>query len=447
MNPELRRNLWLELSPRRITLMTVMLALVIFAAAIGKDAEYRPAAVAEILYFFIVVFWGTRNAALAVVGEIRDRTWDGQRLSALTPSEMTWGKLFGATAYNWYGGFLLLGVILVSDLAQKGAGPAVLNLVYLVAVGVVAQATSLLASLVAIRRRQRHTRLEVFGYQILGLIAASVVWDIIEPNGLLELLHGSKDTIVWWGQPFNSRLFLVVSLVIFTNWIIVGCHRAMRVELQMRNGPLVWLGFLAFMGIYVAGFDAWLSTDKTMAEWTATALRLGLAASTFGILTYLMVLLEPKDIVRYRWIGAQFASGKIGVAFWSFQAWMFAWIATVAVSVALAIAVNGHADALLAQAFIASALGFLTRDVALFVLFQTLPGRRRGDFAALMALLALYALLPAIANSLGVTNAMPFFFPKPSDPVWFGPVVAWAEALVVTTLAITRVALGEKKAS
>ena len=29
----------------------------------------------------IVVVWGTRNAALSVVGEIRDRTWDMQRLS------------------------------------------------------------------------------------------------------------------------------------------------------------------------------------------------------------------------------------------------------------------------------------------------------------------------------------------------------------------------------
>ena len=33
----------------------------------------------------------------------------------------------------------------------------------------------------------------------------------------------------------------------------------MRLELKMRNGPLVWLAFLVFIGVYVAGFDAWLS--------------------------------------------------------------------------------------------------------------------------------------------------------------------------------------------
>jgi hypothetical protein len=34
MNPEFRRNLWLELTPRRIVLMVVLLALAFFAATV-----------------------------------------------------------------------------------------------------------------------------------------------------------------------------------------------------------------------------------------------------------------------------------------------------------------------------------------------------------------------------------------------------------------------------
>ena len=39
MNPEFQRNLWLELTPRRMILMTVLLGLAFFAAALtsGKD--------------------------------------------------------------------------------------------------------------------------------------------------------------------------------------------------------------------------------------------------------------------------------------------------------------------------------------------------------------------------------------------------------------------------
>ncbi len=104
MNPELRRNLWLELTPRRLATMAIILALIFFAAGLSGGDDFRPASVAVVLYYFIVVIWGARNAALCVVGEIRERTWDLQRLSSLGAAEMTWGKLFGATAYNWYGG-------------------------------------------------------------------------------------------------------------------------------------------------------------------------------------------------------------------------------------------------------------------------------------------------------------------------------------------------------
>ena len=37
MNPEFRRNLWLELTPRRMTLMVVILALAFFAAALTQN--------------------------------------------------------------------------------------------------------------------------------------------------------------------------------------------------------------------------------------------------------------------------------------------------------------------------------------------------------------------------------------------------------------------------
>src|SRR5271168_1286252 len=120
MNPEFRRNLWLEMTPRRIALMTGVLALAFFAAALSGGSDYRPASVAEALYYFIVVLWGSRNAAMSVVGEIRDRTWDSQRLSSLGAGQMTWGKLFGSTIYNWHGGAICLAVILTSRIAHQG---------------------------------------------------------------------------------------------------------------------------------------------------------------------------------------------------------------------------------------------------------------------------------------------------------------------------------------
>lgn len=450
MNPEFRRNIWLELGPRRVLLMIVILALVFFAATV-TGGDYQPASLAAILYYLIVVVWGSRNAALSVVGEIRDRTWDAQRLSSLTPFEMTWGKLFGSTIYNWFGGAICLAVLLGYEFTQHPPATVLIDFVYYIAVGVIAQAAALLASLVAVRRRLSHTRFDIFTYQVAGLAAAIAVvfvWQAADPAGAFLLGHKPTDFIPWWGQVLDARSFLLVSLASFTAWTLIGCYRQMRLELKMRNGPMVWLAFLLFIGIYVAGFDAWLTGRQATARWDGIELRLGLALTAYVILTYLMVLLEPKDRVLYRWLGGQLSQGGIGAALWNLQAWMMSYLAALAVALALL------ARLILTQggfgvdaSLLVAGLGFLTRDVSIFVLLQTLPGRRRGDLAAVMVLIALYVLVPYILHGMGLDSGLAYLYPRPTTPLWLGPVVVWAEAIAVVATAVGRIALGERSES
>ena len=454
MNPEFQRNLWLELSPRRITLMVVLLALAFFAAAVTTTQDAAMVGTlpgtAEFLYYVIVVVWGTRNAAMAVVGEIRDRTWDMQLLSSIDPGAMTWGKLFGATIYNWLGGAICLAVMLTEKAAHVGALPAFFDLVYFIAVGVISQAAAFLASLIAIRRRQRHSRLDIFIYQAVGLAAAVAVyaiWSVVDPAGSILLHKTAVDTVVWWGRTVDTRGFLLASLAVFTAWTLLACYREMRLELKMQNGTLVWLAFLAFIGIYVAGFDAWLTSDRSVAGWDSLSLRLGLAATTYVVLTYVMVVLEPKDRVHLRWLGAQITSGRIGAAWSGLQAWMTAYLAAMLCSIALLVWLHQLRPGDMEQpALLAAVLGFLTRDVSIFVLMRSLPGRRRGDLAALAILFALYVLAPAIFKGVGLNSLLMLFFPQPTTPLWMSPVVAWAEGIAVASFALGRVALSRSPA-
>ncbi len=146
MNPEFIRNVWLELTPRRMTIMAVLLILA-FLAGEGSSGLLSSGSIAQNLYYLIVVLWGTRNAALSVVGEIRDRTWDLQRLSSIGPGAMTVGKLFGGTIYNWFGGAICLIMILVQSACADGIARRLLECVRLIGMGALAQAASLLASL------------------------------------------------------------------------------------------------------------------------------------------------------------------------------------------------------------------------------------------------------------------------------------------------------------
>lgn len=443
MNPEFRRNLWLELTPRRVTTMTVVLLLIFFAAALS-GADWTPSVAAVAIYYFIVVFWGTRNAALSVVGEIRDRTWDLQRLSSISALQMTWGKLFGSTIFNWYGGAICLAVILVYQLSHNGVVAGALDLVHFVVIGLIAQSIALLASLVAALRRQSHTRLEVFSYQAAGLIAAiavSYVWEAADPAGSLVMRKPPPPFIPWWGQHFDGRGFLLISLAVFTGWILIGCYRSMRLELKMHNGPGVWLAFLVFMGFYVAGFDAWLPHNSP--TYDLLTLRLALVAVTYAVLTYVMVLLEPKDLVLYRWLGGEIGSGRIGAALREFQGWMMSFAFAAATIAALVVWLL-HEGAGTEAAVVAAALGFLTRDAAIFVALQTLPGQRRGDFAALISLFALYVLAPAILSGLALKAVLVLFYPQVSDPAWLSPAIGWIEALGLASFAIGRLAIAPK---
>ena len=445
MGPEFRRNLWLELTPRRVVFMVGFLALVFFAAAVSGPS-YTPYSAAETIYYLIVVIWGARNAGLSIVGEIRDHTWDLQRLSSIGAGEMTWGKLFGSTIYNWFGGAICLAVMLVYGFTHGTAVSAILDLVYYVIVGLVAQASALLASLVAIRRRSAHSRLDVFLYQLVGIVAALGVfylWQAADPASALLFGKKSTDFIKWWGAVISARPFLLISLAVFTAWILSGCYREMRRELKMRNGPLVWLGFLLFIGLYVAGFDAWLPHDDAMAQWSTVALRLALAASAYGVLTYVMVLLEPKDRVLYRWYGSQIRAGAVGRALWNFQAWIMSYGATTIVAIALIWWLLAQHAGASYPALTVAGLGFLTRDVAIFVFFAA--ARRRGDFAAIVALIALYVLIPAILDGVGGKAALPFFYPTPSSPILMGPLIVWGEAIIAVIAAVSRVALAEKR--
>jgi hypothetical protein len=438
MNAELLRNVWIELAPRRVILMVAILGLAFFAATLPGGLEYGPSTVANVLYHVIVVIWGTRNAATSVVGEIRDRTWDAQRLSSIGPGAMTIGKLFGSTLYNWLGGAMCLAVMLVGIAVHQGIVTAFLDAAYYVALGIISQAAALLASLIAVARRQPHSRLEIFLYQVVGLAAAVVVnriWSAADPVSALVAQTAVVSRIEWWSQAIDARVFLLLSLAVFSAWTLVGCYREMRKELAIRNGPFVWLAFLAFVGLYVAGFDRWLPNDGPMRGWDPTSLRLALALTTYLILTYVMVLLEPKDRVQLRQLADQFGTGRLARAFLSLPCWMMSYGAALGLSVVLIGWLGHFGDRGAEQAVIAASIGFLARDISIFVLSQKIAGSRRGDFAALAILLALYVLLPAIVLGLHLTAAQILFFPRPGVPLWSGPVVAWVEALLAVGLA------------
>jgi hypothetical protein len=435
MNPEFLRNIWLEATPLRLALIAGLTLLMLAAGAAMPFGLPSPAALALGAWWFFVVLWGTRNAALSVVGEIRERTWDSQKLSSIAPFEMVWGKLFGATLAQWFGGAICLPFILAPVWIARGPRAALTYGVILVTLGVFAQSLSLLASLNLIRRSSGNWRLDTFLCQVAGIGGSFFYYSLW--SSLPAFVRSGLQEIVWWGFAFSLSDFHLVSLLLFTGWSLVGCWRAMRAELRLANGPYVWLAWLTYLSFYQAGFAGWLaarmpsSLDGDPAARGAE-IRLALTALALAGTVYSMVFLEPKDPVRLRWLGERIRRGDLARAFHALDAWMLSWLATMIAGLALAAMLAS--DPLLPGAWLMAlaGLGFLTRDAGIFVLMRPLAGAR-GDFAALAILGALYLLLPTILP--GVAALL-----LPVHPGWLGPAAALAEAAIVWALVLRKLA-------
>jgi len=445
MNPELERNFWIELTSRRLALMPVVLGLVFLAVAAGAPSTGKIGDIANAArwcYYFLVFIWGTRTAAGAVAGEIRDRTWDGQRLSALTPLQMLFGKLFGATSYQWYGALFCLPPIALGALSKGGASATLAELLYLLSVGLFGQSIALLASLIAIHRRQALRRLDVFLYQMAGLVTvltASSLWDATYVARLIARKTASSgvESLVWWGADLPLDGFYLVSLLIFLGWSLVGNLTLLRSELQVRTSPIPWICFLLFLVAYAAGF----ADGSTAAGEGLLTLRLAIAIAVAGVATYAAILTEHKDPVLYRWLLAEVGRGRIDRAFSGLQCWMIALLLLSGLVLYFILTftpplreVLGFTDKL--GAAVAAGYFFVLRDVGVFLYFNMAPQARRGDFAAVIALGVLYIVLPIAAG--GYAGGLALFYPVPEgNPLWMlaAPLI---EATLIWTLALSR---------
>lgn len=412
MNPEFRRNLLLELTLHRLVAMPVILLLIYFAAWAIED-EDGVASIAMVLMVGMLILWGTRLAGDAVLGEVTGRTWDAQRMSALGPLSMTWGKLLGSTIFVWYGAALSIPAFLYSYESS------VMDLVRVLMTGLFAQATALFTSLVIQRSRPQGMRFQVTFAQLVA-IAAGFTYSAVLTD---EFFFGS---ITWYGTIMASRDFAFYTGIAALAWVCFGIYRLMRGELQFRCWPVGWTAFVLFWAAYVGGFGAnWFHGARVLGgDSIEPILRLSWTYILVVCLTWAAAYAEPKGFVRLRRWGIALRSGNPARILNATPTWAPALLAGLLLGLVLLATWGGAPDAReflgggLAQAesmgaFTVALMLFLLRDIGM-IYFLTLDGRaRRGHLMALVYLTVLYVILPLIMNALGFDDLLPMLVPLP----------------------------------
>jgi hypothetical protein len=433
MNPELRRNIWLELSLQRLMAMPVILGLIFWLVLLNGDATTL-AKFSVFAFQLIVFFWGTRRAALAVATELNANTWDDQRMSPVSAWSMSWGKILGSTAYVWYGGALCLIAFTLASITQKNFNfvditSAILPLaVALVMMGLLGQTVSIAASLAFMRKQRSRRRVPVSMCQLLGLIAIYGT----SSHAFSELfvsvgVYGGASVLppfVWFGSAQAFWPFVLISMAAFLGWALLGAHRLMQLELQYRTRPWAWAAFTVFLMIYATGFlyERLASSGAGMFVWLVVPFLIA------GIGVYGAFFLEPKNIVILRKLIAAVQKRNWSLIWGLSPVWLISLALLWGVGASLIVAILGSdataPDAMrwfgvsvsqISSIYVVAWLLFVARDI-FFLLWLNLSNTKgRPDMAGFVYLLILYGVLPSLLVFSSGTTLLPVVVPYPSD--------------------------------
>lgn len=433
INPELRRLLWLECTPTRVAAVLGTLVALLGLGWLIDDRSAGPVTARLALLGFVVctLAWGAMQAGASVLDELRQRTWDQQRMSALTPWEMTWGKLAGAGALPWLGGALALGVYAWA--AHEPDLPW--RLLLLVAGALLLQGLALGGSLLLLQGGSDGRSSPML--RTIGALAVLwLAWSFMQRGG---------GRIEWFGEAWAAAPFAALSVLSLAGWAVFGCQRLMCLALQVRRLPWALPAFIVHLALLGAGFFVDGDTPALARQLIVTSC--GLLASL--VCAYFCAFALRSEPLLPRRLAVASRGGDWPRVLATLPAFAVA-LATGAVFAVATQFVAGSADlALPAELLLRAPAGALPvflyglRDLT--VLFGLRVGGTPGRFElfASLYLVGAYWLLPGLAAFAGLPVLGRAVAPLP----WLRPAEATLILLGHVALAVTWATLAYRRGS
>lgn len=388
MNPEFQRYLYLDFSVARLIGMPSFL-LIVFALTFLIDDKSFSEATANTaigLYVAIVLFWGAKQSSESIYDEIRNNTWDLQKTSALSPWSLTWGKLFGSTLFNWYGGLLCL---IMYTLASSDSDYLTLTWLYALSSGLLAQAVSLQISLFALRRKQ------ALNSGVNYLFALCALFFIMPL--MFEIDEFFTVSVIWYRDSYNQAYFNLLALVVCCAWVIVGIYRLLSEELRIRSLPIAWVSFIAFSTFYISGFVLYEQPEQR--GWLLIALMVEFALCVS--LNYLLLFVDSNNPMQFRKLALYFQQQQWDRFAQELPCWLInVVLALPAMIILTALLPVEKMDEIYFYPLVIFLL--LLRDMGILLFFSYAANPKRAISLTVLYLVCLYGLLPSIFLALDV---------------------------------------------
>lgn len=439
-NPEILRHAWLELNPARLISLALILLAVFLLAWLMADsyAGFLKAArtISAVGLVALPGVWGTRLVVDSLTREIRDRTWELQRMTPLSAGEMTLGKLAGGPIFAWCAAPMFALPFLFSAWGREDFSGGIRDLLHLLFAIVFFHGLGLAVTLAGVRKARAWNAEMPRAMPFYLLLALGVFLWI----GGTPLSFFARSRLTWYAIPLQTPGFLTGSLVFFAFWAVFGAYRSMRRELRMVGVPWAWLTFLLTCMAYAAGFDAVGSERERFGEFFFVSGGMAQAGAVGLLAAYGVMFAEVKDPVEQRRFLTAVESGDWRSAAESFPLWAMPVILTGVACFGLTAANLGTGFAW----FPAVVYLFLLRDMGLILLANRTARPSRADATAVVWLLLLYVLCPLIAGSAGSTEAILFFLAVPYKGGFLQVAAVFCQAAAVAALLVWRGRPGDR---
>lgn len=254
-NPEFQRQLWLNWRPAQLLWSLGLTALILALPLVLSSPKERAGALAMtamVGLWVTAAFYGSVLAGRSLSEEARQNTWDWQRLSALSPWQMAWGKLLGSVLPAWlYTLWFALAALFVSAtwIEQGALGFHSVALAVLWGLGLQAWAmNSVLMSWGQQDIPTNRRRAVLLPLMLLIFMPGPFIGRIYD-----SFFSENQDTVLWWGLNVGTKgiayLFggMVLGLGLLALW------RLLCTRLDVRTLPWAWPLGLAIGGFFAGG--------------------------------------------------------------------------------------------------------------------------------------------------------------------------------------------------
>jgi hypothetical protein len=438
-NPEFRKNLWLEITPLRMILMPALLLSFFYITWIMEKNPESVGGFAVFIFSIIAFLWGTRQTAESLASEIRDKTWDFQRMSSIRPWDMVWGKILGSASYQWIGILITSAVILAVKSVTYSSGTShhpLLIVLFMIVAALTAQSISFLLSLQFLSHSKAVSKSGTFFFMLIGFTTGV---------GLMNFGTEASIPVKWYSLSFDRFYFTAVSSAVLLIWILAASYRLMRLQLKRRGSLLLWPFFILFLNLFIIGFfinsEPVVSGYQNMAGYTAVSVFINAA------LLYFMLLTEKKNPVILEAVFRSlrtfsFRRPDLTLPLWIFTLPFF----IISIKIFFIIYIISYffdpsysSEFFSATGYMVYAAFFLViRDLGIFIFYSLNSDNRRIDMSVFVTLVILYAIIPLIFFGADYKNVAAFFWPIPTDYTAAGFVFLPLQAAIATGLVIHR---------